>query len=243
MPLPVSRPSRARLPTLSAPPSVNVPGAATVTAAPSDSRLAAPSVRLPLLTVTTPAVVTAFNVLLPVDVSTSATSGRSRRPPSIDKPVTRNVPLPLMRPASERLSSVWSPASVSVPAASTAAELVAARRPLPSRRSVPSLTVVVPVKRFWPLSVTVPVLDLLAPCVPPSMADTEPLCRSKVAVLVSTPVLPATVPPPCSDSDATVSLWPPMSKVALFTVSALALPITSLAPSASVPPVISVAPV
>ena len=88
-----------------------------------------------------------------------------------------------------------------------------------------------------------PVVDLTAPAEPPSWAATLPLRRSKAAVLVNTPLLPVMVPPPCSDTDATVSLRVPISRVALFTVSALASAITLLAPKASVPPLTWVAPV
>ena len=93
------------------------------------------------------------------------------------------------------------------------------------------------------LRVTLSMLVLTAPAVPPSTAVTVPLRRSKAAVLVSTPVLPLMMPPPCSDSDATVSLRLPMSSVPALTVTALSLAITSLAASASVPPSTVVAPV
>ena len=77
------------------------------------------------------------------------------------------------------------------------------------------------------------------------MALAVPSCMSYAATLVSTPVLPPIVPPPCSNTDATVSLRVPIAScaVAPLTVTALALAITLSAPSASVPAVTDVAPV
>ena len=124
---------------------VSVAGAATVTTALLDSRSGAASVRLPLATVSVPAVVAWFSVLLPVAVRVLVTSVTSSTPPTMAVSVTVSVPLPLTTPDSEKFAKVWSPARARVPAGSTRAELLAAKRPAPASCSSPACTVVVPV--------------------------------------------------------------------------------------------------
>ena len=94
-----------------------------------------------------------------------------------------------------------------------------------------------------PLSVTLSAVVFTAPAVPPRMADTVPLRRSKAAVLVNTPVLPVMLAPFCRDTEATVSLLGPMARVPALTVTALLSAITLLAFKASVPTSTLVAPV
>ena len=67
-----------------------------------------------------------------------------------------------------------------------------------------------------------------------------PLWASTSAALESTPVLPVMLPP-CSDSDATPSLWVPISSVPPATSTAPGS--TLSAPSASVPALTVVVPV
>ena len=65
-------PVSARLPTVSSPVSASVAPLATVTAALSARRLAAPSVSVPLVTATVPAPALPLSRLAPVDVSAPA---------------------------------------------------------------------------------------------------------------------------------------------------------------------------
>ena len=122
---------------VSDPPKVSVAGPATVTAAPSDSRLALLSVRLPLLMVKVSAAVLPLTVLAPVESRLRVTMATSMRPPLMLKLLADKMPEPLTVPASVTLSSAWSPASVRVPGAATLAEPVLASRPLPTSSKAP----------------------------------------------------------------------------------------------------------
>ena len=128
------------------------------------------------------------------------------------------------------------PFSTVVPAAVVPSAL------LEVRASVPSFTRVAPVKRLLRESVTVSVVVLVMPTLPPRIASTVPDRRSKLVSEVSIPLVPVIVPE-ANCTPATVSSKLPMLKVPPLTTRFEALSRRSLAPSASVPALTVVVPV
>ena len=86
-----------------------------------------------------------------------------------------------------------------------------------------------------------PAVVFVAPLLPPRIAETLPFFNANAAVLVNVPPLPLIVPS-VRVTAATVSLFALRSKIPPLTHTLLLSSKTLLAPSANVPPLITVVP-
>ena len=230
LPAPASEPMPALKPA-----TLKIAPPATVTRDDAGPDAALPSVTVPTFTFVAPlyefvppsvSVPVPFFVMPPIPPAVPVNEVEVLSPPAM------SVPAPSKRfpaPASEPTVSVRSFRSSVAPEEMVTALAFGSVSVAP-RRSVPALIVVVPVYAFAPEMRTVPVVFFVSATLPASAAVTVPLCKVKLAVLVSTEPAPPRRKPLVSVTAPTLSVRPvPRSSVPPSTVTA-PVPSALLAP-------------